>query len=98
MRYARHSRVAEFLLQESNVRRRVVPRARSVHPVDETQKYPALFERRGPDHPFRYGVLRLRNSTPQLIACPITVRVEFSHTEEVKEATAFRRTIEIGRS
>src|SRR2546425_8917907 len=63
MRNARYSGMAEFLLQKSDVRRRLVSGARSVYSIDETQEHAAVSKRRGSDYPLGNGVLRLRKFT-----------------------------------
>src|SRR5437660_4128596 len=62
MRHARHSGMVEFLLQESDACSGLVPGARFVYPVDETQEYLAVSKRRGPDYPLGDGVLRLTSA------------------------------------
>src|SRR6266446_2358422 len=56
---ARHSGMAELLLQVSHDRARAVSRARSVHPTDEAEEYAAAFEGRRTDHALGIGILRL---------------------------------------
>ncbi len=48
-----------FYLKSPQTRARPLPRARSVHPVDEAQEHAAAYHGRGPDHAPRAGVLRL---------------------------------------
>src|SRR5260221_11650399 len=62
LRIARPGRagVAQLLFQVSNDRARFVPRARSLHPIDEAEEYAAPPEGRGTDHAPGIGVLRLK--------------------------------------
>ena len=61
MRNERHSGMAVVLFQEPDVRAGTISGARSVHPADEAEKHPALFEGRRADHPSGTGILRLEN-------------------------------------
>src|SRR6266481_6944492 len=54
-----NSGVAQLLLQESHDRSGTLPRARFVHPVDETEEHTAVPEGRRADHALGPGVLRL---------------------------------------
>src|ERR1017187_9583260 len=58
----RHSGVDELLLQVSDDRSGALPRARSVHPIDQDEEHAAPPPGRGTDHPPRTGILRLERS------------------------------------
>src|SRR5262249_25804016 len=60
--------MALVLLQESDVRACALPRARPFHPAYETQKHLAAPARRGTDHAFGPGVLRLESDGSRSIA------------------------------
>src|SRR5579862_599547 len=51
--------VAFVLLQESDARAGIIPRARLVHPIDEAEEHAAVSQRRRVDYTFGSGVLRL---------------------------------------
>ena len=55
-----HPGMALVLLQEPDARPRSLPRARSVHSVDEAEEHAALHDGRGADHAPGVGVRRLR--------------------------------------
>jgi len=57
---ARNPGVAELLFQVAHVRAAALSRARSVHPVDETEEHVAVDDGRRFDYPPRLGILRLR--------------------------------------
>src|ERR1700681_3263425 len=56
-----HSGMAQLLLQVSHDRSGIVPRARSLHSVDEAEEHAEAFEGRGVGHASGAGVLRLAN-------------------------------------
>src|SRR5437899_7755065 len=58
-RDARDSRVAVFLFQKPDVRAETIPRARSVHSIDEAEEHAAPSARRRDDHAPWVGILRL---------------------------------------